>query len=102
MKELKDKYGSLLHEEEVDNGLLSFTVIPERGMDVGEICFKGKRISWDKGREYLIHPENVDLRKEGWDKGFYCAISSVGPEVFGTPDEVRTPHGTGAYSVCDY
>ncbi|WP_051226848.1 DUF4432 family protein [Butyrivibrio sp. MC2013] len=91
-----------LHEYQLGNRVMSFTVIPERGMDIGDIYYREEKISWDKDRSSLKHPDNVDLKADGgWNSGFYCAVSSLGPEVFGTPDEVRTPHGTGAYSMAD-
>ncbi|MCR5255945.1 MAG: DUF4432 family protein [Acetatifactor sp.] len=99
---IEDRFGRILHEYRVDGGKLSFTFIPERGMDVGEIFIDGKKVSWDRTKEALLHPDSVDLKADGgWDSGFYCAVASLGPEVFGTPDEVRTVHGTGAYSSAD-
>jgi len=86
----------------ISNGILTFTVLPERGMDIGEIFLHEEKISWEKSKEAFLHPDGVNLWEEGgWDKGFYAAVASLGPEVFGTPDETRTPHGTGAYSMAD-
>ena len=95
----KDRYGSIINILLISNGLLTFTVIPERGMDMGEIFLGEEKITWDRGAEYLLHPDNVNLHENGgWEKGFYAAVAALGPEVFGTPDEVRTVHGTGSYS----
>ncbi|MBP5198315.1 MAG: DUF4432 family protein [Lachnospiraceae bacterium] len=101
-KTVKDRFGRELNIYKVSGGRLSFTFIPERGMDVGEIFVDGNKMSWERTEEALLHPDSVDLKAEGgWDAGFYCAVASLGPEVFGTPDEVRTVHGTGAYSPAD-
>ncbi len=101
MKKITDAKRRELHVLSVSNGVLTITVIHERGMDIGEIFYKGEKISWDRDEKYLLHPDSVDLRKDGWDAGFYGAVASLGPEVFGTPDEIRTVHGTGSYSPAD-
>lgn len=94
-----DRCGSSLNILNISNGLLTYTIILERGMDIGEIRLGKEKISWSRSEEYLLHPDNVDLYEEGgWEKGFYGAVAAVGPEIFGTPDEVRTVHGTGSYS----
>jgi hypothetical protein len=98
-KIFNDRYGSSINILLISNGLLTFTVIPERGMDIGEIFLGEEKITWNRSEEYLLHPDNVNLYKNGaWEKGFYAAVAALGPEIFGTPDEVRTVHGTGSYS----
>jgi hypothetical protein len=102
MAEFIDKYGRKLHVVTIDNGCMSFTVIPERGMDIGDIYINGEKVSWETPEGELLHPDSVDLKELGaWDKGFMASVATIGPEVFGTPDEIRTVHGTGAYSTVD-
>lgn len=97
-----DRYGFSINILTVSNGLLIFTVILERGMDIGEIFLGQDKITWERKDEYLLHPDNVNLHENGgWEKGFYAAVAAIGPEIFGTPDEVRTVHGTGSYSQTD-
>ncbi|OKP77473.1 DUF4432 domain-containing protein [Paenibacillus sp. P3E] len=96
-----DRFGSQMHLLTISNGRLVFTVILERGMDIGEIRLDAEKISWDRDERYLLHPDHVDLtdnEHSGWDSGFYAAVAAIGPEIFGTPDEERTVHGTGSYS----
>ncbi|WP_081972174.1 DUF4432 family protein [Paenibacillus borealis] len=96
-----DRFGSQMHLLTISNGRLVFTVILERGMDIGEIWLDAEKISWERDGQYLLHPDHVDLtdnEHSGWDSGFYAAVAAIGPEIFGTPDEVRTVHGTGSYS----
>lgn len=96
-----DSFGSHIHLLTISNGRLVFTVILERGMDIGEIWLEAEKISWERDERYLLHPDHVDLSDNehaGWDSGFYAAVVAIGPEIFGTPDEVRTVHGTGSYS----
>ncbi len=90
-----------LQEIWIDNGTLRFSVLPERGMDIGEVYLNGTRMSWQRNPSYKLHPDAVDLRRDGWEKGFFAAVATLGPEVFGTPDETNTDHGTGAYSMAD-
>ncbi len=102
MAEFIDKYGRQLHVVAIDNGCMSFTVLPERGMDIGDIYINGEKVSWETPEGELLHPDSVDLKEPGaWDKGFVASVTTIGPEVFGTPDEIRTVHGTGAYSTVD-
>jgi hypothetical protein len=102
MAEFIDKYGRKLHVVTIDNGCMSFTVLPERGMDIGDIYINGEKVSWETPEGELLHPDSVDLQEQGaWDQGFVASVATIGPEVFGTPDEIRTVHGTGAYSMVD-
>ncbi|CAM3287283.1 DUF4432 domain-containing protein [Paenibacillus lupini] len=98
---MKDQNGSLLTVIDISNGKMHFTVLPERGLDIGELYLGAKKMSWDRSGEYLLHPSNVDLNESngtGWMKGFYGAVASIGPELFGTPGEGFTLHGSGSYS----
>ncbi len=95
-----DPYGNPLHILWVDNGRLKFSLILERGFDVGQIFLDGQLMSWERNEKYLLSDKSVDLNVEGgWEMGFYCAVATLGPQLFGTPDEIRTVHGTGAYSA---
>lgn len=98
---IHDAHGSAIHVVTVHNGMLMFTILPNRGMDIGDLFLDGEKTSWERSMDYLLHPDHVDLAEDhhtGWEKGFYPAVTSIGPEIFGTPDEVRTMHGTASYS----
>jgi hypothetical protein len=100
----KDTKGSEINILTISNGLLSFTVLIERGLDVGEIYLGGEKITWERSTNYLLHPDNVILHQNsgtGWLNGFYPAVASIGPELFGTPGEGYTLHGSGSYSPAD-
>lgn len=99
-----DAMGSEINILTVCNGLLAYTVLLERGLDIGEIYLGNEKVSWDRSKKYLLHPENVNLVENGgtgWVKGFYPAVASIGPELFGTPGEGYTLHGSGSYSPAD-
>jgi hypothetical protein len=93
--------GSPMSVLTIRNGKLTFTVLPERGMDIGKIFLGDEKVSWERSDDYLLHPDRINLQEgngTGWLKGFYGAVSSIGPELFGTPGEGYTLHGTGSYS----
>lgn len=101
---IKDSYSSPLTLLTVCNGPLLYTIIIERGMDIGEFYLNNEKVSWDRSLKYLLHPDNVDLAQNngtGWLNGFYPAIATIGPELFGTPGEGYTLHGSGSYSPAD-
>lgn len=96
-----DKGGSLLTVLVIDNGLMTITVLPERGLEIGDIFLAGEKMSWDRSASYLRHPDGVNLQDRngtGWLDGFYSAAATIGPELFGTPGEGYTLHGTSSYS----
>jgi hypothetical protein len=98
---VQDRNGFTLHVVEIRNGRLTFTVIPERGLDLGDIYLAGHKMSWDRSGHHLLHPDGVRLQDgggTGWLEGFYGCVASIGPELFGTPGEGYTLHGTGSYS----
>lgn len=75
----------------VDNGALSFTVLPTRGMGLWQAQRGDDRVGWDspvKGGP--VHPAYVDLTARGglgWLSGFdellaRCGLASNGPPVF--------------------
>jgi hypothetical protein len=96
-----DKYGAGLTVLVIHNGLMTITVLPDRGMEIGDIRYAGEKMSWDRSSQFLVHPEHVNLEARngtGWLDGFYSAAATIGPELFGTPGEGYTLHGTGSYS----
>lgn len=100
----KDSKGSEINILTVCNGLLTITILIERGLDIGEIYLGTEKITWDRSTKYLLHPDNVNLHQNGgtgWLNGFYPAVASIGPELFGTPGEGYTLHGSGSYSPAD-
>ncbi|CAH1223561.1 hypothetical protein PAECIP111892_05326 [Paenibacillus auburnensis] len=99
---ITDVKGAPMTMIEISNGSLRFTVLLERGMDIGELHLGSEKMSWDRSEDYLLHPSNVDLNESngtGWMKGFYGAVAAIGPECFGTPGEGFTLHGSGSYSA---
>lgn len=102
LEESKDAQRNVLHTLWVCNGVLRISLVLERGFDVGEVFCQGEKISWERNRKHYLSDASVDLKQDGgWEKGFFAAMATLGPQLFGTPDERRTVHGTGAYSPFD-
>ncbi|WNS43123.1 DUF4432 family protein [Paenibacillus sp. MMS20-IR301] len=98
----QDHPGAAMTIIELSNGRLMFTVLIERGLDIGVLYLGEQKMSWERSGSYLLHPSDVDLQEAdgtGWMKGFYGAVAAIGPECFGTPGEGFTLHGSGSYSA---
>jgi hypothetical protein len=73
-------------------------------MEIGDIWLAGEKMSWDRNSAFLKHPDHVSMQDRngtGWMDGFYSAAATIGPELFGTPGEGYTLHGTSSYSLAD-
>lgn len=71
---------------EVDNGKLSFAVVPTRGMGIWKGSFEGARLGWGSPVKELVHPNFINLEARGglgWLDGFNewivrCGVGSMG------------------------
>lgn len=90
----------------VDNGVLSFTVCPTRGMAIGRLDVadrvKGQDwpLGWKSPVRELVHPREVDLQDKkglGWLSGFNEWLTRCGVAHSGHPGEdggqLLTLHG---------
>jgi hypothetical protein len=72
---------------EVNNGVLSFTVLPTRGMGIWSGWYRGSHLGWQAPVLGPVHPLHVNLLDRGglgWLDGFdewicRCGLSSNGP-----------------------
>ncbi|MCZ6792600.1 MAG: aldose 1-epimerase family protein [Planctomycetota bacterium] len=83
---------------EVDNGLLSFKIIPTRGMNLWNAHCEGVRFGWDSPVEEVVHPQFVDLDSRGglgWLDGFAEWINRCGLASNGLPGTDRVTSNTG-------
>ncbi|TBL68479.1 DUF4432 family protein [Paenibacillus thalictri] len=61
---------------------LQLWVLPDRGMDIGRVHFKGIPLTWSSRTGYV---QPAYLQQEGWSKGFHggllatCGLNNVGP-----------------------
>jgi hypothetical protein len=84
----------------VDNGKMSFTVIPTRGMSVGNVQSGDVKLAWDSPVNQIVHPKHVDLQDHGglgWLTGFNEFMTRCGVSFAGHPGEddgrMLTLHG---------
>lgn len=81
---------------DIDNGALSFSVIPTRGMGVWKGSFKGHALGWESPVSLPVHPAYVNLLdrdKLGWLHGFNEWICRCGLNFMGPPGDGITLHG---------
>lgn len=67
----------------VNNGKLSFTVVPTRGMSIHEVLMGNLRLGWNSPVKGLVHPKFINLNTHrawaGWKastNGWFGAASS--------------------------
>lgn len=83
----------------VDNGVLDFTLVPTRGMNLWEARCGDLRLGWDSPVTEVVHPHHVNLASRGglgWLEGFAEWINRCGLESNGLPGEDMVVSNTGA------
>ena len=83
---------------DVNNGRLSFTVIPTRGMGFWHGSCDGNFIGWDSPARFPVHPNQINILEQGglgWLKGFNECVVRCGCNSNGAPgiDRVRDNNG---------
>jgi hypothetical protein len=72
----------------VNNGKLTFTIVPTRGMSIWDVKCKSTRLGFDSPTTEIIHPKFVDLTIDGglgWLYGFGAWLPRCGLGWFGSP-----------------
>jgi hypothetical protein len=91
---------------QVDNGSLSFSVIPTRGMGLWRGSYEGNRIGWDSPvADGPVHPAFVDLSGLGglgWLDGFDELLARCGLAWNGASFEVKARRPDGSESNTTY
>jgi hypothetical protein len=87
---------------DVNNGSLSFSIIPTRGMGIWRGACQGVRLGWDSpARDGPVNPAFVNLMNLGglgWLDGFDELLARCGLENNGAPFEVKTRKPDGSES----
>jgi len=97
---------------EVNNGKLSFNVVPTRGMSIQEVLMgdpstplrTGLRLGWDSPVKGLVHPKFINLNTRqglGWLEGFNEWMVRCGLEFFGAPGTDEFIDNTGNKATMD-
>ena len=89
---------------EVDNGALSFSILPTRGMGIWRGTYKGSNIGWDSPVCGPVNPSLINLESEGgigWLAGFDELIVRCGLANNGAPgiDTIRHMDGKSHETV---
>jgi len=72
----------------VDNGQLSFIIIPTRGMGIWKGEYRGTFLGWKSPIKTPVHPSHINLEARGglgWLNGFNEMIVRCGLSHFGAP-----------------
>ena len=83
---------------EIDNGALSFAVLPTRGMGVWRGAYNGLQIGWRAPVKGPVHPQFVNLQERGGlggVTGFDERIVRCGLESTGAPGTDVGPNNLG-------
>lgn len=73
---------------EVNNGQLSFTIVPTRGMGLWRGSYAGHNIGWNSPARELVNPSFINTLEQGglgWLKGFNECIVRCGLNSNGAP-----------------
>ncbi|HVW75027.1 MAG TPA: aldose 1-epimerase family protein [Rhizomicrobium sp.] len=94
---------------EVDNGAMTFTIVPTRGFEVWKAQAGALRLGWDSPVHDIIHPSYIRLTDnggQGWVAGFGGLMARGGLASFGAPvqdgDQQLTLHGHVDYIPASY
>ena len=82
----------------VNNGRLSFTVVPTRGMSVLEASLGDVRLGWNSPVKEVVHPRHINLQSRGglgWLEGFNEWLVRCGLESNGHPGTDKFVNNVG-------
>ncbi len=89
---------------DVDNGAMTFTIVPSRGFEIWTAKAGKLRLGWDSPIKEIIHPSYIRLTDNGgagWVAGFGGLMVRGGLASFGSPvqdgNEQLTLHGRVDY-----
>jgi len=94
---------------EVNNGAMSFTIVPTRGFEVWKAQAGKLRLGWDSPVQEIVHPSYIRLTDnggQGWVAGFGGLMVRGGLASFGSPvqdgAQQLTLHGHVDYIPAHY
>jgi hypothetical protein len=82
----------------IDNGRLTITVVPTRGMGILRVVMGDLRLGWDSPVREVVHPKYVNLEARGglgWLEGFNEWLARCGLEWAGHPGTDRFINNVG-------
>jgi galactose mutarotase-like enzyme len=88
----------------LDNGRMTITIVPTRGMGILKAECGDVRLGWDSPLKEVVHPQFVNLERRGglgWLDGFNEWICRCGLEFAGHPGRDKFITNTGAEAEMD-
>jgi hypothetical protein len=82
----------------VDNGRMTITLVPTRGMGILHVVSGDLRLGWDSPVREVVHPKYVNLEARGglgWLEGFNEWMARCGLEWAGHPGQDRFINNVG-------
>ena len=82
----------------VDNGRLTITLVPTRGMGILRVVMGDLRLGWDSPVREVVHPKYINLESRGglgWLEGFNEWLARCGLEWAGHPGPDRFINNVG-------
>ena len=82
----------------IDNGRLTITLVPTRGMGILRVVSGDMRLGWDSPVREVVHPKYVNLETRGglgWLEGFNEWMARCGLEWAGHPGQDRFINNLG-------
>jgi Domain of unknown function (DUF4432) len=82
----------------IDNGRMTITLVPTRGMGILHVVSDGFRLGWDSPVREVVHPKYVNLEARGglgWLEGFNEWMARCGLEWAGHPGQDRFINNVG-------
>jgi uncharacterized protein DUF4432 len=82
----------------IDNGRLTITIVPTRGMGILRVVMGDLRLGWDSPVREVVHPKYVNLEARGglgWLEGFNEWLARCGLEWAGHPGPDRFINNVG-------
>ena len=82
----------------IDNGRMTITVVPTRGMGILRVVMGDLRLGWDSPVHEVVHPKYVNLEARGglgWLEGFNEWLARCGLEWAGHPGPDRFINNVG-------
>ena len=82
----------------IDNGRMTITLVPTRGMGIMHVVSGDLRLGWDSPVREVVHPKYVNLEARGglgWLEGFNEWMARCGLEWAGHPGQDRFINNVG-------
>lgn len=88
----------------VNNGKMTLTIVPTRGMGIAKVEMGDVKLGWDSPVKEIVHPQFVNLQSRGglgWLEGFNEWLVRCGLEFAGHPGKDKFINNVGEEAEMD-